>query len=143
MNFTDLAHAVAFKNKPIGVFPAYPEERKSFDKILIDHALEKIDDPDQIRVWFFKPQNREDALARIAAIHAIDQVKQQRSFFTVEDHRAKGRTFGYSEDEIEGFLCRRTAMILRSFVLTGQAQFTSHPVREALPCPMSMGCHAL
>ena len=130
MNFTDLAHAVAFEGKPIGVVPLYPDERQVFDKILIDHALEKIDDPDQIRVWFFKPKNRQEALRRINVVNKIDREKQKRGYFTIDDHRIKGWAFGYSAEDIESFLLRRTVMILRCYAATGEAIFTQRKVKK-------------
>ena len=142
MNFSDLVQAVAFEGKPIAVFPVYPEERKAFDKILIDHALEKIDDPDQIRVWFFKPKNRQEALRRINVVNKIDMEKQKRGYFTIDDHRVKGWAFGYTGADIEDFLLRRSVMLLVSYAMTGRAEYTHCHQRTALPCPMSMGCHA-
>ena len=132
MNFSDLVHAVAFEGKPIAVFPAYPEEREAFDKILIDHALEKIDDPDQIRVWFYLPRNRQEALRRINEVNKIDREKQRRGYYTIDDHRIKGWAFGYSAADIEDFLFRRTVMLLVSYAMTGRAEYTHCHQRTAL-----------
>jgi hypothetical protein len=132
--FTKLARAVAVLSKPIAEYgySFYNKHKEKYDKRLDEYGLEKIEDPIRASVWFFKSEVRGDAIRRIDEINRIDSDMKRRGYFTPEDHRRKGQLFGYSEADIRGFLAWRSAMILRAYALTGEAEFTYTPLWGAL-----------
>jgi hypothetical protein len=135
--FSKLVKAVASGSKPIAEYDyaIYKEHKELCDKRLQDYGLEKIEDPvhkTYRNIWFFKPQNREDAIKRIDEVNRIRLEAQTRGYLAFEDHAKLGKLFGYSEEDINGFLSWRAVLILRSYVMTGKAEYIYRPWRVAL-----------
>ena len=99
-SFFELASAVVLKGKPIAEFDygIYNEEKSLFDHIIKIYGLEKLDDPANLSVWFFRPENRADALGRIAELtNRTNRLSSQRG----------GELYGYSQCDIDAFLINR------------------------------------
>ena len=135
-SFQELISAVWEQGKPIAEFDydIYRESRDVFDALLRERELEKSEDLTQQYqcVWIFSSHSKKDAAVRISLIRAIDQKAQQRGYFTLADHKAKGRLFGYSEADVKSFILWRTFVILRAYLRTGEGRLEYFPPQAQL-----------
>ena len=135
-SFQELIGAVWEQGKPIAEFDydIYKENQDFFDALLRERALEKTEDliPQYQCVWIFNSHDKENAMARINSIKAIDQKAWRRGYFTLTDHKEKGRLFGYSEADVEGFISWRTFVILRAYLRTGEGKLEYFPPQAQL-----------
>ncbi|MCX5709676.1 MAG: hypothetical protein NT088_02980 [Candidatus Omnitrophica bacterium] len=129
--FRKLADAVALKGKPVAEFDyiIYCEEKAMCDRILNDFKLETLDDSVHNQIWFFRTENRVDALRRISELNEIYNANRRITF---ADHKRIGELFGYAQADIEGFLSRRSFNIITEYATTGKVELRRTSNRLAL-----------
>ena len=122
-SFQELASAVALKGKPIAEFDynIYTEEKNICDCIIQNYGLEKLDDPAENHVLLFRPENKTDALKRMAELKNIHDNVSRHGYYTFKDHKRIGELYGYSGSDIDKFISWTVFSIMRAYAIIEQA----------------------